>query len=239
MNEMTISYGETIWDPATYDAQRRRLVPSFDLLYGAVAELVADTGRADPAVLDLGAGTGLLSAAVRDAVPGARLHLFDGADPMLARARARLAPGAAGAAGAALPVVTTVADLTGPLPAGPFDAVVSALAIHHLDDPAKRNLFRRVHAVVEPGGVFVNLEQVNGPDDTLTRRYADIHERRARTAGADDDEWNAALSRMAHDRCAPLEAQLAWLREAGFHQVDCVVKDWRFAVYAGWRPTQN
>ncbi|WP_264763153.1 class I SAM-dependent methyltransferase [Frankia gtarii] len=228
MSETVISYSETpIWDPATYDAQRHRLVPSFDLLYGSVGELVARLGGTQPRVLDLGAGTGLLAAAVAAAVPGIRLHLFDGAGPMLAKARARLS--------AELVEAVTVADLSSVLPPGPYDAVVSALAIHHLDDPGKRDLFTRAHSVLRPGGVFVNLEQVDGPTPALTRQYEDMHERHARAAGSDDAEWQGALSRMAFDRCAPLADQLAWLAEAGFDPVDCVVKNGRFAVYAGWR----
>ncbi|OAA25883.1 tRNA (cmo5U34)-methyltransferase [Frankia sp. EI5c] len=225
MTEIEISYGEMIWDPATYDAQRRRLVPAFDLLYGAVGDLVGQLGVASPAVLDLGAGTGLLSASVLAAVPGARLHLLDGARPMLDRAVARLGGRVDGA---------TVADLTGPLPGGPFDAVVSALAIHHLADDEKKKLFRRIRSVLVPGGLFVNLEQISGPDERASERYEIMHERYAREAGTDDDEWAAALTRMAHDRCSPLADQLAWLRESGFSSVDCSVKVWRFAVYAGW-----
>jgi tRNA (cmo5U34)-methyltransferase len=228
MSETAISYSETpIWDPATYDAERRRLVPSFDLLYGAVGELVARLGETQPRVLDLGVGTGLLAAAVVAAVPGVRLHLFDGAAPMLARAQVRLSADNVEAA--------TVADLTTALPPGPYDAVVSALAIHHLDDPGKRDLFRRVHAELRPGGLFVNLEQVDGPTPALTRQYEQMHERHARAAGSDEAEWQAALGRMAFDRCAPLADQLAWLTDAGFDPVDCIVKNGRFAVYAGWR----
>ncbi len=57
-----------------------------------------------------------------------------------------------------------VADLLDPLPEGPFDLVVSALAIHHLDGPGKAELFRRVAAVVAPGGRFV-LGDVVLPED--------------------------------------------------------------------------
>ncbi|MCK9930903.1 class I SAM-dependent methyltransferase [Frankia sp. Mgl5] len=224
MSETAISYGEMIWDPETYDAQRRRLVPFFDLLYGAVGDLVAELGGAQPVVLDLGAGTGLLSAAVIGVVPGVRLHLMDGSGPMIDRAMSRLRAHVVG---------VTVADLTDPLPVGPFAAVVSALAIHHLDDEAKRNLFRRVRSVLVPGGLFVNLEQIVGPDEETTERYERMHERWARGAGSDDEEWAGALARMAHDRCAPLDDQLGWLRQAGFGSVDCAVKAWRFAVYSG------
>jgi tRNA (cmo5U34)-methyltransferase len=45
--------------------------------------------------------------------------------------------------------------LEDPLPPGPFDLVVSALAVHHLDGPGKADLFRRIRAVLVPGGRFV------------------------------------------------------------------------------------
>jgi tRNA (cmo5U34)-methyltransferase len=223
MSETSISYSETpIWDPEVYDAPRRRLVPDFDRFYGTAAELVTGLGLAEPEVLDLGAGTGLLSAAVREAVPGARLTLLDGAAPMLAVARQRLGD-----------VPTLVADLTDELPAGPFDAVVSALAIHHLDDAAKRDLFRRIRAVLRPGGTFVNAEQVAGPTPWHQAQYEAAHERDARALGTDDAEWEAALGRMAHDRCSSVEDQVAWLRDAGFDRVDVAFKRYRFAVYHG------
>ena len=50
------------------------------------------------------------------------------------------------------------------LPAGDFDLVVSALAIHHLEGPEKAELFRRLRAVVAPGGRFV-LGDVIVPED--------------------------------------------------------------------------
>jgi tRNA (cmo5U34)-methyltransferase len=221
-----ISYSETpIWDPEVYDAPRRRLVPDFDRFYGTAAALVAELAGDAPRVLDLGAGTGLLSAAVLEAVPDAEVTLLDGAAPMLAVARQRLGD-----------VPMLVADLADPLPAGPFDAVVSALAIHHLEDAAKRELFARVLAVLRPGGVFVNAEQVAGRTPWHQARYEATHEADARALGTDDAEWDAALGRMAHDLCSPVEDQVAWLAEAGFDPVDVAFQRSRFAVYFGVAP---
>lgn len=218
------AFGPGVWDAASYDAPRRRLIPSYDLLYGAVGEVVRRSCGTAPRVLDLGAGTGLLSAHVRDAVPEARLHLVDGSASMLAAAVERLGPG----------VTTEVRDLASSLPSGPFDAVVSSLAIHHLTDDDKRALFGRIAQVLEPGGVFVHLEQVRGPDDVREQWYADVHERCARARGSDDDEWFAALDRMRADRNATLRSQLEWLHDADFFLTDVVAKDWRFVVYAAW-----
>jgi tRNA (cmo5U34)-methyltransferase len=176
-------------------------------------------------VLDLGAGTGLLSQAVRAAHPGAELVLLDGAGLMLDEARARLGDDG---------VRYVEADMTAPLPDGRWDAVVSALAIHHLDDTAKQRLFRRVRAALEPGGVFVNVEQVAGSSDAFTALYDRWHEACARAAGSDDAEWSAAVERMAFDRCASVEDQLGWLRDAGFEHADCLFKDHCFAVLAAF-----
>jgi tRNA (cmo5U34)-methyltransferase len=112
---------------------------------------------------------------------------------------------------------------------------VSALAIHHLDDEDKRALMRRVHHSLRPGGVFVNAEQVAGPSPVFTRMYADWHATRAHAAGSDPHEWDAAVARMAHDHCAPLARQLAWLQRVGFAETDCLFKHYNFAVIVGVR----
>jgi tRNA (cmo5U34)-methyltransferase len=209
-----------------YDTARRRLIPPFDGFYGTAVAALALCEPAPRDVLDLGAGTGLLARAVRAAHPDARLTLTDGAAAMLGKAREQLGDE---------DVEYVVGDLADPLPDGRWDAVVSALAVHHLEDAGKRRLLDRVHAALRPGGVFVNAEQVAGPTPRLTEAYAAWHEAGARAAGSDDAEWAAAVERMAHDRCSDVESQLRWLREAGFPDVDCLFKDRRFAVLVGRR----
>jgi tRNA (cmo5U34)-methyltransferase len=209
-----------------YDEARRRLIPPFDSFYGTAVAAVRIGGDSPRRILDLGAGTGLLSRKLREAFPAAELTLLDGAPRMLDEARRALGTEAAS---------YVVADLDDPIPAGPWDAVVSALAIHHLGDEAKRRLFDRVHAELRPGGVFVDAEQVVGPTDRFTGLYASWHEASARTAGSDEAEWSGAVARMSHDRCASVEDQLAWLREAGFADVDCVFREYCFAVLVAVR----
>jgi tRNA (cmo5U34)-methyltransferase len=210
-----------------YHGLRRRLVPGLDAFYGIAADLVGLRGGPIERVLDLGAGTGLLSAFVVERHPQARAVLLDGAEPMLEQARQLLAP---------REVELVVADLRDPLPDGPFDAVVSALAIHHLDDRAKRELNGRVLTVLRPGGVFVNAEQVRGATEWLEQRQREGWLAACRGEGASEDELAAALERMVPDRHTDLESQLCWLRESGFGDVDCFYKRWHFAVFAGWRP---
>ncbi len=203
-----------------YDAERRCLIPPYDTFYGTAVGALRLAGRPLRRILDLGAGTGLLARAVARAHPEAQLTLLDGAQGMLDVARAALGDAASYVTG----------DLADAPPPGPWDAVVSALAIHHLGDAGKRALYARVHATLAPGGVFVNAEQVSAPTAPLDAAYADWHERRARALGATDEQWAGACERMRADHLAPLDEQLRWLREAGFADVDCLFKDHGFAV---------
>lgn len=211
---------------AAYDAARARLVPCLDRLYGAAVALLPFAEDAPASVLDLGAGTGLLAARVLAVFPKARLRLVDVAGAMLALARVRLA-------GAAHPPEIAMADYARAPLGGPYDAIVSALSIHHCDDEAKRDLFGRCRDALAPGGVFVNADQVGAPTAALEAAYDRAWLDGIRRAGATEAEIAAARARMKEDRCAPLEVQLGWLAEAGFDDVDCWFKDGRFAVYAG------
>ncbi len=152
--------------------------------------------------LDLGCGDGRMVALVRSRHPEARAVGLDASEPMLARAAERFA---------ADPLVEFHAHKLGlPLTVeGPFDAVVSGLAIHHLEDARKRELFGEVKALLVPGGVFANLDLVS-PASPL------IHERFRREIGRTEDDPS--------DRLAGLGEQLGWLRDAGFSGVGCHFK---------------
>ncbi|MFI5929864.1 class I SAM-dependent methyltransferase [Micromonospora sp. NPDC051543] len=216
----------------TYDEARRRLVPCFDAFYGAAVEVATPPLRAalaagrTPEVLDLGAGTGLLSLLLAAAVPGVRLTLVDAAPAMLARATDELSA-------RSVPHRTVRADLSDELPPGRYDAVVSALAIHHLDDDGKRALYRRAAAALTPGGVFVNAEQVAGPTPALDQRYDEVWMARIAELGSSPEEIAASRGRMRYDLPATVADQCRWLDEAGLVDVDCYFKEWRFAVFGG------
>ena len=209
---------------ATYDRDRMKLIPGHEAFYAAALELIPQDAKR---IVDLGAGSGLFSAMLHAAFPNADLHLIDFSEPMLAVARQRL--------GASPRIHYTLADYTAaPLPTV-CAAIVSALSIHHLDDALKQAILPRIHAALRPGGVFINADHIAGPTPALE----DIYQQRwlavIRANGATEQQIADSLYRQQEDRRAPIDDQLAWLRVAGFANVDCWYKASSFAVLAGTR----
>jgi SAM-dependent methyltransferase len=176
--------------------------------------LVDDVSTALPGrVLDIGCGDGRLTDLVLAAYPGSSACCVDLSDVMLAAAAERFGGN---------PSVAFVQQwLDEPLAVdGPFDAVISSLAIHHVSDARKETLYAEIAELLAPGGVFANLEIVRSPTPALHDRWRD-------EMGARDDP---------SDVLCDLEEQLAWLRAAGLDDVDCIWK-WRsLALMRGRKP---
>ena len=193
------------FDPTTYLAMIREEVPDYDTLQAEICRLVRESSAPDaPRVLDLGGGTGTTSRAVLDARPGAHLVLVDENPNMLAVARE------------SIPVDRVerivVGDLADPLPDGPFDVVVSALAVHHLDGAHKRALFASVRDRLADSGRFALADVVVplDPADQVT-----------------------PLS-PGYDKPDTATDVLGWLRAAGF-RADVVWSQRDLAVFvADW-----
>jgi tRNA (cmo5U34)-methyltransferase len=222
-----MSITQTIFDitAPTYDADRAKLIPCFDAFYRRTTDLIAHDAKN---ILDLGAGTGLLSQFVRHWYPNAHIVLADLSEPMIAKARERFAGDAN--------VTFEVTDYTTAPIDGTYDSIVSALSIHHIDDEAKRALFAKIFRALRPGGTFVNAEQVAGPTPALDAVYKSLWLQQVREGGATPQQIADSLYRQQDDRCASVEAQLQWMRDVGFTDADCWFKDNRFAVLAGTRP---
>ena len=104
----------------------------------------AESEGPDPEILDIGAGTGRMSAYLLEKFPQAHLTLVDIAENMLEMARQRFA--------GREDTRYVVSDYSKGDLGGPYDIACSALSIHHLAPKEKRLLFRRIFAVLKPGG---------------------------------------------------------------------------------------
>ena len=117
-------------------------------------------------ILDLGTGDGRLLSLVKLNRPEAEGIALDFSEPMLEQARKRFAHDKR--------VTVMKHDFSFPLPFNElrcFDVVVSSLAIHHLTNPRKKQLYAEVFDLLNPMGVFCNLEHVSSPTRIFTLNF--------------------------------------------------------------------
>jgi tRNA (cmo5U34)-methyltransferase len=219
-------------DAELYDRALRKLIPCFDDLYRTALELLPFAPGDRFEVLDLGAGSGLLSGMIAEAFPKAQLTLFDLTPEMLAVARQRLKP-------LAKRVKFVTANLASAATSKSYDAVVSALAVSHLPDSGKRHLFADVFKYLTPGGAFIIADQVLGETAAIDQRSREMWIRRIRERKVAERDIDSELKRMKQELPATVGQQLAWMRDAGFTEVACSYRNLIFAVMSGTKLNQS
>lgn len=201
-----------------YDAAIRRYIGGYEEMIAEVVDLVSGD------VIDLGAGTGALSAAVLTK-PGTRVTLVDIDPAMLEVARERV--GERGQYVNAL-------FMDG---LSPCDAVVASLALHHVADlDAKRELYRRIHSVLRPGGVLAIADITLHDDGPARTRMMDAWAAAMAEHGIQRAEADGLFAKWAtEDRYYSLAQELMLLREAGFVAPECFWKRGPSTVFGGYR----
>jgi len=162
-------------------------------------------------VLDLGTGDGRLLALVKLHNPSVEGVALDFSDPMIEKAKKRFSK--------EKHVTIVKHDFSHPLPEGQigcFDAVVSSLAIHHLTHTRKRQLYQEIFNLLNPKGVFCNLEHVSSATENLHLRFL------AKTGFTPETEDPS-------NKLLDVETQLQCLRQIGFADVDF---DWKWLEMA-------
>lgn len=224
----------------------------FDLM----TALIPHPKDASIAILDMGAGYGALTAVLLEHFPAAQATCLDGSQAMLellesrqVRFRDRIA--------------TVLTDYSRPdwskqLRGAQFDVVVSSQATHGLRE-RRRDLYREIYGLLNPGGCFFNADLVPAATESLHRRFRDVQIRRrmARVKQASGiqptyDEIAAevdglrpgqtvASSNPSISRWNPGDwlNDLQWLRDGGFVDVDCFWKELRVAIVGGYKAQGN
>jgi tRNA (cmo5U34)-methyltransferase len=218
---------------------RQALLPLIDLQEELIRRLFERHPREVKRFVDVGSGDGALSRLMFAIAPGAEGVLVDFSEPMLERAERRLRAHGRWQ--------TVRGDLSDPawssaLPGGAFDAAVSSLAIHHLPSERKSALYGELFALLQPGGMFVNMDYVlvSGPlnglwEEQMLANAERLERERGGTRTAEELE-DELLSDSDEDRPDDVEEQLRWLREAGFEQVELHFKWAEGAVFGGIKP---
>jgi len=203
-------------------------------------------GNPQPAsVLELCCGEGLLAELILRTYPGMFYYGLDGSAIMLEKAAQRLLPFSDRVSLSAF----ELADRSWRTRSAPVEAVVTSLAIHHLEAEEKQQLFIDIFTMLEAGGILIISDLVE-PTSTPGRQVAaDAWDEvvRERSNMLDGNAHALDFFLMEHwntyrypdpediDHPSPLFDQLKWLEEAGFVDLDVHFMKAGHALFSAWK----
>jgi SAM-dependent methyltransferase len=192
------------WFAQSRDSQASERTSAFASILGLVAPNSGETLR----FIDLGAGDGPLAGLILEFCPFSTAFLVDFSDPMMERGRKELARFRERCEFVSwdMNIGNWPEDLS-----GPFDAVVSSSAIHHLANARKNWLFSEVLMRLNPEGVFANYDFHRNP--SIVPADDDIHARTCATIDETICSMSAAgyrdLQITAHTKSKRPEYEMA------------------------------
>jgi tRNA (cmo5U34)-methyltransferase len=194
--------------------------------FGMLRAMIPFTRDAAFRYLNVGAGPGFFDALVLERYPAAHAVLLDGSPAMLAHAARRLDPFATRAT-----FVQSDFAQVGWAAAvePPVDLIVSCIAIHNLRQPAPiRRVYAEIYQLLAEGGLFLNFDYVRMPSRQLPPLAA---------WAASDPESGFMTGGGGDGMPGTTDEQVGWLREAGFAHADCFFKEFRLALFGGFKNT--
>jgi tRNA (cmo5U34)-methyltransferase len=226
---------------ASFIAYGRFFNPERERQFDVIGDLVgaAVDGKGAALILELCCGAGDLAAFLLGRFPNARYLALDGSPAMLVETTRQCGPFSERLA-------TRQFDL------GSDDwrqmqmrphAVVSSLAVHHLDGEGKRKLFRYLCDLLAPGGAFVLADIMRPASQAGFAIAAEAYERAVAERSLKERGDLSMLDKLrelrwnyfrypeddAIDQPSTIREHLEWLEEAGFRGVDL---HWAMAGHA-------
>jgi SAM-dependent methyltransferase len=243
INEAPGAWGED--ESKTFVELGQAMVPGREEIERTFMDLIPAEPEEPFVGVEIGTGTGWLSAAVLREFPKARILGLDGSPEMLRTASERLGQ------------YEDRAELrrfrleepswTDELPQA-VRIFLSSLVLHHLDGVGKRDLFGQLLERLEPGGALL-FADVMEPRTARARRYFAAtweEEIRRRSVEIHGDaraheffvreRWNIYEYPDPSDKPSTLTEQLRWMEQAGFEGVDVFWARAGHALLGGYRP---
>lgn len=230
--------GEVFASTSDFDAGIRQLLPRYDEMLEVITRCVPSTCKK---ILELGCGTGELTFKILKRCPDVEIVAVDYSPRMINFASSKVASSGYQQRWSGQEVdFGEWANYPDKFNVGAnFDACISSLAIHHLTDEMKQNLFTRVYKSLSASGCFWNADPILPEAPTLTDVYKLAREEWANQQGTTLADIRARLGSSStygyssQDQLATLDAHLQMLRQAGFSTVAVPWKYYGLAVFGG------
>ena len=223
----------------------RYFVPDRETQFQILVNLVQGN-KPIRSILELCCGDGRLAELLLEQYPNSTVWGYDGSPEILARAEERLKRFENRFQFSQF----DLADHKWRKSVKPVQAVVSSLALHHLEDPGKQRLFQDVYTMLLPGGVFL-IADIIAPttqkgwqlaaedyDEAVRQRALKLDGNESGFEFFKQKQWNLFRYFDPDDIDYPssLFDQLKWLEEVGFTQADAFWMRAGHAVFGGWKP---
>jgi tRNA (cmo5U34)-methyltransferase len=210
----------------TFDELIKTIIPHYEDMIKSMILALPYHRKEKIKVLDLGCGTGNISKAVKESFPNASITCVDMAENMIKMAKSKLS--------AYDDVQFEIADFRDLNFLEEFDAVISSLALHHLQDPEKKPFYEDIKMFLKKGGVFYNVDNILGSSPHLNQVYMDKWVEFMLEYHSQEEIDTVWLPKhREEDFPSPLRSHIQWLEDAGFKEVDVVWKSYMFGVYGG------
>lgn len=207
----------------TFDSVIRKLIPNYMEMVEVLISVIPFQKNKNFSMMDLGCGTGTLSAAIKAKFPGVEISCVDIAEKMLEITKAKVGN----------QTNCIRADFNQFEFTSRYELIVSSLALHHLEnDNDKLRLYEKIYSALTDDGLFVNLDIVLGCDEAMQNIYMEKWKEFMRKNISEEEIVNQWLpTYYAEDRPAKLLTHMDMLKACGFPCLDVVYKYFNYAVY--------
>ncbi len=210
-----------------YDELILKLIPHYKGMIKSLISSIPFEDSKSIKVLDLGCGTGNITAEVKKRYTNAHVTCIDLAEHMIDIARFKLTE--------YNDIKYKVGDLRHIPFDNDYDLIISSLALHHLQtDEEKIAVYHKIYNSLKEGGVFYNADNVLASSkylENVSIEHWKEFMRKTITEKEIKEIWLPTY--YEEDYPAPLIKHLDWLREIGFKEVDVTWKYVMGAVFGG------
>jgi tRNA (cmo5U34)-methyltransferase len=166
-----------------YDSQRKCFIPCFDDFYKSSVSLLRHYKNNFRNIVDLGAGTGLLTLEIYKLYNNAHFTLIDISKDMLEIAKERF--------NGLNNFEFIENNYVENIPVKDCDLICSALSIHHLENDDKIKLYKDIFEKLDKGGCFINLDQFIGTSEKIDKMYNEWWYNYINQSGIKEEEKSA------------------------------------------------
>jgi len=176
-------------------------------------------------ILELGCGSGNLTALLRLRFPDAEITAVDFSAEIIEVCKARI--------GKTDSIQYVQKDFKAiDFPKESFDLVMSSISIHHLHNEQKQKLFDKLYLYLKPKSVLIYADQCRGATDDIYAKNMLAWKKGAFKLGSTQADWNIWMKHQEeHDFHASVENQLQWLSNSGFINLDILWRKFLWSVF--------